>query len=78
LVEGQGVVTFVGSGEVSYAACPLSDKVLPITTPTGIGYIYNPSSNTHHASPYYDLHGKRVDAYHRGILISNGRKMVTK
>ena len=78
LVEGQGVVTFVGSGEVSYAACPLSDKVLPITTPTGIGYIYNPSRNTQYTTPYYDLHGKRADADHRGILISNGRKMVTK
>ena len=78
LVEGQGVVTFLGSGEVSYASCPLSDKVLPITTPTTIGCIYTSSPNTQHLTPYYDLNGKRVDANHRGILISNGRKMVTK
>ena len=32
LVEGHGEVTFTGGGEVSYAPCPLSDDILPITT----------------------------------------------
>ena len=70
LVEGQGVVTFLGSGEVSYASCPLSDDVLPIATPTTIQNVRVSASDL----PIYDLHGKRVDASHRGVIIRNGKK----
>ena len=70
LVEGQGVVTFLGSGEVSYASCPLSDDVLPIATPTTIQNVRVSASD----QPIYDLHGKRVDASHRGVIIRNGKK----
>ena len=70
LVEGQGVVTFLGSGEVSYASCPLSDDVLPIATPTTIQNVRVSASDLR----IYDLHGKRVDASHRGVIIRNGKK----
>ena len=72
LVEGQGEVTFLGSGEVSYASCPLSDAILPITTPSAINIVRVDSSN----QPYYDLHGKRVNASHQGIIIHNGKKYI--
>lgn len=72
LVEGQGVVTFLGSGEVSYASCPFSDDVLPITTPTTIRSICVTTTD----QPCYDLHGNRVNASHRGVIIHNGKKYV--
>ena len=72
LVEGQGVVTFLGSGEVSYASCPLSDDVLPIATPSAIRSVRVTTSD----QPCYDLHGKRVDASHRGVIIHNGKKYI--
>lgn len=72
LVEGQGVVTFLGSGEVSYASCPLSDDVLPISTPTAIRSVRITTTD----QPYYDLNGKRVDASHRGVIIHNGKKWI--
>jgi len=74
LVEGQGMVTFLGSGEVSYASCPLSDDVLPITTPSAIRSVRVTSSD----QPSYDLYGKRVDASHHGIIIHNGKKYIMK
>ena len=78
LVEGQGVVTFFGSGEVSYVSHPLSDDVLPIETPTAIGCIYTSSPNTQHTTPYYDLHGKRINTPQKGVIIMNGKKYVSK
>ena len=72
LVEGQGKVTFLGSGEVSYASCPLSDDVLPIVTPTAIRSIHHTSSG----QSYYDLYGKRVGGSHHGIIIQGGRKYI--
>ena len=74
LVEGQGMVTFLGSGEVSYASCPLSDDVLPITTPSAIRSVRVTSSD----QPSYDLYGKCVDASHHGIIIHNGKKYIMK
>ena len=72
LVEGQGKVTFLGSGDVSYASCPLSDDVLPIATPTAIRSIHHTSSG----QSYYDLYGKRVGGSHHGIIIQGGRKYI--
>ena len=71
---GHGVVTFWGSGEVSYASCPLSDDILPISTPTTIRSIRVTSSD----QPSYDLYGKRVDASHRGVIIHQGKKYIIK
>jgi hypothetical protein len=70
LVEGHGVITFLGSGEVSYAASTLSDDVLPIETPTAIHNIRHTVSKQF----YYDLHGKRINTPHKGVVISNGKK----
>lgn len=74
LIEGQGVVTFLGSGEVSYASCPLSDEVLPLATPSTIQSVRVSVSD----QPIYDLHGKHVDASYRGVVIHNGKKYITK
>lgn len=74
LVEGHGTVTFLGSGEVSYVTNPLSDDVLPIETPTAIRTVRHISPNPF----YYDLHGKRVDTPHKGVIIRNGKKYVSK
>ena len=67
---GQGVVTFLGSGEVNYAPCTLSDDILPITTPTGICILRDTPSDAYR----YDLSGRRVNASHRGIIIHNDKK----
>ena len=74
LVEGQGKVTFLGSGEVSYAATTLSDDVLPIETPTAIHSIRHTFSN----QLYHDLHGKRVNIPYKGVIIRNGKKYINK
>ena len=73
LVEGHGVVTFLGSGEVSYTSQQLSDDVLPIETPTAIRNIQNTLSNQH----FYDLQGKRIITPPRGVIIRNGKKYVS-
>jgi hypothetical protein len=72
LVEGHGVVTFYGSGEVNYISHPLSDDVLPIETPTAIRSIRHTVSNHF----YFDLHGKRINTPHKGVIIRNGKKYV--
>jgi hypothetical protein len=74
LVEGHGTVTFLGSGEVSYVTNPLSDDVLPIETPTAIRTVRHISSDPF----YYDLHGKRIDTPHKGVVIRNGKKYINK
>ena len=74
LVEGHGVVTFFGTGEVSYVTNPLSDDVLPIETPTAIRTVRHISPNPF----YYDLNGKRVDTPHKGVVIRNGKKYINK
>ena len=74
LVEGQGVVTFLGSGEVSYAPCTLSDDILPVTTPTDICILRDTPTDI----PRYDLSGRRVNASHRGIIIYRGKKYLIK
>ena len=73
LVEGQGVATFLGTGEVSYSVCPLTDEVLPITT-TAISSVHHTSGD----QPCYNLHGQRVDASHRGVVIRSGKKYTVK
>ena len=74
LVEGQGVVTFLGSGEVSYVSSSLSDDILPIETSA----IADLRATSPH-QPCYDLCGRRVDASsYRGIIIRNGKKLLIK
>ena len=77
LVEGKGVVTFLGAGEVSYASCPLSDDVLPIETPSAIRSLRATSSSD---QPAFDLLGRKVidGKSARGILIRSGKKYVNK
>lgn len=75
LVEGEGVVTFLGSGEVSYSPCPLSDDVLPIATPSGIQNIGNIYANE---SPIYNLQGQRINSMQKGLQIVNGQKFYVK
>ena len=73
LVEGQGVATFLGTGEVSYSACPLTDDVLPITTTAIISVRHTAGEQSH-----YNLCGQRVDASHRGVVIRGGKKYTVK
>lgn len=72
LIEGQGEVTFIGSGAVSYAPCQLSDDILPIATPTGISALTKHSVKTENA--VYNLHGQRVGNGYRGLVVRNGKK----
>lgn len=77
VIEAQGEVTFLGKGEVRYMACPLSDEILPISTPTGIFAI----SSDIPAKEYriYDLQGRMVKVQPRkGLYIKNGRKYLIK
>ena len=73
LVEAQGTVTFVGSGEVTYAPCPFTDDVLPITTA-----ISTISQTGSFEAPCYDLQGRRVAPSARGIVIRGGKVYVVK
>ena len=75
LIEAQGEVTFFGSGEVSYVACPLSDDILPIATPTAIAAI---QQNATVKGRYYNLRGMRVGDARRGLVIHNGHKLLVK
>ena len=75
LIEAQGEVTFFGSGEVSYVACPLSDDILPIATPTAIAAI---QQNAAVKGRYYNLRGMRVGDARRGLVIYNGHKLLVK
>lgn len=75
LIEAQGEVTFRGTGEVSYVACPLSDDVLPIATPTSIAAI---QQNAAVKGRYYNLRGMRVGDARRGLIIHNGHKLLVK
>ena len=75
LIEAQGEVTFRGTGEVSYVACPLSDDVLPIATPTSIASI---QQNAAVKGRYYNLRGMRVGDARRGLVIHNGHKLLVK
>ena len=75
LLEAQGEVTFRGTGEVSYVACPLSDDVLPIATPTSIAAI---QQNAAVKGRYYNLRGMRVGDARRGLIIHNGHKLLVK
>jgi len=76
LIEAKGEVTFRGSGEINTVPCLLSDNVLPIATPTGILSIEKEPSIMNHQM--YNLHGQRVDARFRGLMISNGHKHLRK
>ena len=76
LIEAKGEVTFRGSGEINTVPCLLSDDVLPIATPTGILSIEKEPFIVNH--PMYNLHGQRVDARFRGLMISNGHKHLRK
>ena len=75
LVEGEGVVTFIGAGEVSYSPCPLSDDILPLATPTGIQSIPNIFSGN---APVYNLQGQRISSLQKGLQIVNGQKVYVK
>lgn len=75
LIEAQGEVTFRGTGEVSYVACPLSDDILPIVTPTAIVAI---QQNAAVKGRYYNLRGMRVGDARRGLIIHNGHKLLVK
>lgn len=74
LVEGHGVVTFFGSGEVNYISHPLSDDILPIETPTAIRSIRYTAIDQF----YFDLHGKRINTPQKGVIIRSGKKYVSK
>ena len=74
LVEGHGVVTFFGSGEVNYISHPLSDDILPIETPTAVRSIRYTAIDQF----YFDLHGKRINTPQKGVIIRNGKKYVSK
>ena len=77
VIEAQGEVTFLGKGEVRYMACPLSDEILPISTPTGIFAISSDIPVKEHR--IYDLQGRMVKAQPReGLYIKNGRKYLIK
>jgi glucuronoarabinoxylan endo-1,4-beta-xylanase len=76
LVEAQGEVTFHGSGEISYVPCPLSDDILPISTPTGISIVEKERLIMN--SELYNLRGQRADTRFRGLIISNRRKYLVK
>lgn len=75
LIEAQGEVTFYGSGEVGYVACPLSDEILPIVTPTAIASIQQKAAIR---GRFYNLRGVRVGDNHRGLIIHNGHKLLVK
>ena len=76
LIEAKGEVMFRGAGEINPVPCLLSDDVLPIATPTGILSIEKEPFIMNH--PMYNLHGQRVDARFRGLMISNGHKHLRK
>lgn len=76
LVEAQGEVTFLGSGNVSYMPATLKDDILPIATPTGI--IATQNSYIHN-NVIYDLQGRKINAQARkGLYIKNGKKHILK
>ena len=77
LVVADGEVTFVGSGEVSYAACLLTDAILPIATPTGISTTLTADSQ-HPSSKGFNLQGQRVAAGYRGFVIRSGKKYINR
>ncbi len=68
LVEGQGMVTFQGAGEVGYAFCPLSDDILPIVTPTGFTQPLTPNPQ-HHAKGIYSPTGVHRQTLQPGLNI---------
>lgn len=78
LVEGQGKVTFLGSGEVSYAACPISDDILPIMTTAITHPTVNGQLSPVNSHRDYDLQGMPVNATHRGVIIRGGKKYLMK
>ena len=79
LVEAQGEVTFLGRGAVSYASCPFTDDVLPISTPTGIDNVqlFAGKVSTSGRSTF-NLLGQRVRGLHRGIVVVDGKKHLIK
>lgn len=78
LVEGQCKVTFLGSGEVSYAACPISDDILPITTTAITHPTVNGQLSPVNSLRDYDLQGMPANAAHRGVIIRGGKKYLMK
>jgi O-Glycosyl hydrolase len=74
LVEAQGEVTFVGSGEVSYAPRVLSDDLLPIATTRLNNHVKMIDDHV-----VYNLQGRRIDGVLKpGIYITNGKKLLIK
>jgi hypothetical protein len=78
LVEGQGKVTFLGSGEVSYAACPISDDVLPIATTSIALPMVNNELSPDNSHRYHNLQGQEVEHPTRGVYIYQGRKVYVR
>jgi hypothetical protein len=74
LVEAEGEITFLGSGNVTYASCPFTDAVLPISTPTGIDYV----TSRQRATTVYNLTGQKVGSGKKGLLIVNGKTVLKR
>ena len=76
LVEAQGEVTFLGSGNVSYMPITLKDDILPIVIPTGIIATQN---NNIYNNVIYDLQGRKTNTpIQKRLYIKNGQKYIMK
>lgn len=78
LVEAQGEVTFLGSGNVSYMPITLKDDILPIVIPTGIIATQN---NNIYNNVIYDLQGRKTNTpiqKKKRLYIKNGQKYIMK
>lgn len=76
LVETQGEVTFLGSGNVSYMPITLKDDILPIVIPTGIIATQN---NNIYNNVIYDLQGRKTNTpIQKRLYIKNGQKYIMK
>ena len=75
LVEGQGTVTFTGSGAVSYYQPLFTDEVLPISTATSVRAAKAAPASRGSA---FTLLGQKAQPDHRGITVVHGKKYYSK
>lgn len=75
LVEGQGMVTFTGSGAVSYYQPLFTDEVLPISTATSVRAAKAAPASRGSA---FTLLGQKAQPDHRGITVVHGKKYYSK
>lgn len=75
LVEGQGTVTFTGSGAVSYYQPLFTDEVLPISTVTSVRAAKAAPASRVGA---FTLLGQKAQPDHRGITVVHGKKYYSK